>query len=418
MNKALEQAEFFLKRAIDFLGYGKAEYEMLRRPDRIIEVKIPVKRKDGSVEVFVGWRSQHNNALGPYKGGIRYHPEVTKEEVIALSMIMTFKNSLAGLPYGGGKGGIRVNPKELTKEELEQLSRNFFRAINRYVGIDIDIPAPDVYTNPQTMAWYFDEYSKVRGEDQFFGVVTGKPKLLGGLDTRVISTGYGTALAARLAAEKLWGSVQGKTVAVQGFGNVGRYAAKYLAEWGAIVVAVSDSSGGIFNSKGLNVDEVLKVKDEKGKVTAYENIERKITNEELLELDVDILVPSALEDVITPANMRNIKAKIISEGANGPVSNEADEFLFKEKDMVVIPDILANAGGVITSHIEWVNNRMGGWIREEDALQRLTEKMTEVFNKTWEFWEKDARREVPMRIAAYSLAVKRVVEAMKMRGWL
>ncbi len=418
MNKALEQAEFFLKRAIDFLGYGKAEYEMLRRPDRIIEVKIPVKRKDGSVEVFVGWRSQHNNALGPYKGGIRYHPEVTKEEVIALSMIMTFKNSLAGLPYGGGKGGIRVNPKELTKEELEQLSRNFFRAINRYVGIDIDIPAPDVYTNPQTMAWYFDEYSKVRGDDQFFGVVTGKPKLLGGLDTRVISTGYGTALAARLAAEKLWGSVQGKTVAVQGFGNVGRYAAKYLAEWGAIVVAVSDSSGGIFNSKGLNVDEVLKVKDEKGKVTAYENIERKITNEELLELDVDILVPSALEDVITPANMRNIKAKIISEGANGPVSNEADEFLFKEKDMVVIPDILANAGGVITSHIEWVNNRMGGWIREEDALQRLTEKMTEVFNKTWEFWEKDARREVPMRIAAYSLAVKRVVEAMKMRGWL
>lgn len=417
MSKALQQAEFFLKKAIDFLGLGDQEYHLLRQPDRVIEVKIPVRMRDGSIRVFTGWRSQHNNALGPYKGGIRYHPDVTKEEVIALSMIMTWKNSLADLPYGGGKGGVRVNPKELTPGELEQLSRNFFRAIARVVGPDLDIPAPDVYTNPQTMAWYFDEYSKVNQGEQLFGVVTGKPKRLGGLDTRIMATGYGTALSAKLAAEKIWGSLEGRTVAVQGFGNVGQYAAKYLAEWGARIVAVSDSSGGIYDSRGLNVARALEVKKEKRKVTLYEGAERMITNEELLELDVDILVPSAIEDVINEANMKNIKAKLVVEGANGPVTNAAEEYL-SEREVVIVPDMLANAGGVITSHIEWVNNRMGGWIREEEALQRLTEKMTTVFNNTWEFWEKESARRVPMRIAAYALAVKRVLDAMKLRGWI
>ncbi len=259
-----------------------------------------------------------------------------------------------------------------------------------------------------------DEYSRYVGY-QAFGVVTGKPLILGGLYTRVISTGLGTALTAKLAAEKVWGTVEGKTVAIQGYGNVGYYAAKFLYEWGAKIVAVSDSKGGIYKTEGLDPEDVMRVKRETGSVINYPGVQR-VSNEEILELEVDILVPAALENVITMENVERIKAKVISEGANGPTTPEADEVLAK-KDVVVVPDILANAGGVIMSHIEWVNNRMGGWITEEEAKNKLIEKMTNNFNAVWDFWNKIGR-DKPMRDAAYGLAVKRVVEAMKLRGWI
>ncbi|MCE4598712.1 MAG: Glu/Leu/Phe/Val dehydrogenase [Desulfurococcales archaeon] len=412
----LVEARKQLKQSIEILGLGDEIYQVLAVPDRVLQVKIPLKMDDGSVKVFIGWRSQHNGALGPYKGGVRYHPDVTMNEVIALSMWMTWKNSLAGLPYGGGKGGIRVDPHRLSKSELERLSRAYFEAISDIVGVDQDIPAPDVYTDPQVMTWYFDQFSRVK-RGQYFGVVTGKPLEVGGLYTRIIATGYGTAIAAREVAKKLFGSVEGRTVAVQGYGNAGYYAAKFLHEMGAIIVAVSDSRGGIYNSKGLNPDEVKAIKNKTGTVLNYP-AEKKITNEELLELDVDILVPAAIENVITEENADRIKAKAVVEAANGPTTPEAEEILTKA-GIVVVPDILANAGGVIMSHIEWVNNRMGGWITEEEAQRRLEYKMVTNFNKVWDYWESKLDKEkYNMRAAAYAIAVDRVVAAMRLRGWI
>ncbi len=389
--------------------------EVLAHPERLLRVKIPVRMDNGKIKVFFGWRSQHNSALGPYKGGVRYHINVSEGEVVALSMWMTWKNSLAGIPYGGGKGGVKVNPKELSRRELEELSRKYFHAISRIVGENVDIPAPDVYTNPQTMAWFMDEYSGIVGYNAW-GVVTAKPKELGGLYARIVSTGLGTAIAAREAAKKLWGGVEGKTVAVQGFGNVGIYAAKYLAEWGAKVVAVSDSKGGIYNPDGLNVEEVIKVKQETRRVQNYKGAKKLITNEELLELPVDILIPAAIEEVITKENADRIKAMVISEGANGPTTPEADVIL-RKKGAIVVPDILANAGGVIMSWIEWANNRMGNWLTEEQALERLENKMVENFGKVYEEWQKRFY-EHPMRTAAYAIAIERVLKAMELRGWI
>lgn len=413
----LLEEEKILRRAIDLLGLGPEVYEALRVPERVIQVKIPVRRDDGSVSVFTGWRSQHNSALGPYKGGIRFHPGVTMEEVEALSMMMTWKNALAGLPYGGGKGGVRVDPHTLSPRELEQLSRGYIRGIYKYIGPDQDIPAPDVYTNPQIMAWMMDEYYRVTGLHHF-GVITGKPKLLGGLETRIVATGLGVAVAAREIARKMWGGLEGRTVAVQGYGNAGYYAAKFLHEMGAIVVAVSDSRGGIYSSRGLDPDEVKQVKNKTGSVIYYDKAERRITNEELLELDVDILVPAAIEDVITKDNAAKVKARLIVEAANGPTTAEADKIL-AEKGTVVVPDILANAGGVIMSHVEWMNNRIGGMITEEQAREMLEKKMSHNAVTLWEYWHRELEPgKHPMRDAAYMLAVSRVVEAMKLRGQL
>ncbi|MEM0325716.1 MAG: Glu/Leu/Phe/Val dehydrogenase, partial [Desulfurococcaceae archaeon] len=273
-----------LKDVANILGLSDEIVEALKHPEKLVQVKITIKRDNGRIATFIGWRSQHNSALGPYKGGIRYSPNATAGETVALSMWMTWKNALAGLPYGGGKGAVRVNPKELSQRELEELSRKYFAAIAREVGPDIDIPAPDVYTNPQVMAWYYDEYSRIVGYPAW-GVVTAKPVELGGLQARVVSTGYGTALAAREAAKKVLGGVEGKTVAVHGFGNVGMYAAKYLAEWGATVVAVSDSKGYIYDPRGLDVEEVIRVKTETGSVVNYKKGDVKVSENhmELLE---------------------------------------------------------------------------------------------------------------------------------------
>lgn len=406
-----------LRDSARILGLSDDVVEALRHPEKLIQVKITIRRDNGKLETFIGWRSQHNSALGPYKGGIRYSPNATAGETVALSMWMTWKTSLAGLPYGGGKGAVRVDPKQLSQRELEELSRKYFAAIARDVGPDIDIPAPDVYTNPQTMAWYYDEYSKIAGYPAW-GVVTAKPVELGGLYARVVSTGYGTALTAREAARKVLGGLEGRTVAVHGFGNVGMYAAKYLAEWGAIVVAVSDSKGYIYSPKGLDINEVIRVKEQTGSVVNYKKDDVKVSGNhmELLELPVDVLVPAAIENVITAENVNRIKAKVISEGANGPTTPDADKVLH-EKGVVVIPDILANAGGVTMSWIEWAHNRMGCFLTDAEALDRLDKMMTQNFHRVFDEWQKKYS-EYPMRIAAYAIAVDRVVKAMKLRGWI
>lgn len=412
----LEEARAQLRRAVDLLGYDDYVYEVLANPDRVLQVRVTIKMDDGTVKTFLGWRSQHNSALGPYKGGVRYHPNVTMNEVIALSMWMTWKNSLAGLPYGGGKGGVRVNPKILSPRELELLSRKYFESISDIVGVDQDIPAPDVYTDPQVMSWFLDEYNRVK-RGQFFGVVTGKPVELGGLNARIVSTGYGVAVSTRVAAEKFLGGLEGRTVAVQGYGNVGYYAAKFLAEMGAKIVAVSDSRGGIYDPEGIDPEEALKVKRSTGTVANYQR-GKKISTMEILELPVDILVPAAIEEVITDENADRIKAKIISEGANGPTTTAAEKILVK-KGVLVLPDILANAGGVIMSHIEWVNNRMGGWITDEEALKKLEQKMVENTKTVITYWEKNLKpEENSLRDAAYMIAVERVFRAMKLRGWI
>ncbi len=406
-----------LRESASILGLSDDVVEALRHPEKLIQVKITIRRDNGGIETFLGWRSQHNSALGPYKGGVRYAETVTPGEVVALSMWMTWKCALAGLPYGGGKGGVRVNPKTLSQRELEELSRKYFAAIAREVGQDIDIPAPDVNTNPQIMGWFYDEYSKIVGYSAW-GVVTSKPVELGGLYVRTISTGYGVALSAREAAKRLFGGLEGRTVAVHGFGNVGVYAAKYLAEWGATVVAVSDSKGYIYSPKGLDVEKAIEVKNKTGTVTQYREGDVNVSNNhmELLELPVDILVPAAIENVITRENVNRVKAKLIVEGANGPTTPEADKILH-ERGAVVVPDILANAGGVTMSWIEWSHNRMGCWLTDEEALARLDKMMTLNFNRVYDEWQKKYSQ-YPMRVAAYVIAVDRVVRAMKLRGWI
>ncbi|MDP8002875.1 MAG: Glu/Leu/Phe/Val family dehydrogenase [Caldisphaera sp.] len=414
-----EEAKKQLRLAVDILGLSEEEYEMLSTPERIVQVKIPVKMDNGKLRIFTGWRVQHNSALGPYKGGVRYHPETNLSEVMALAMWMTWKNSLADIPYGGAKGGIQVDPFQLSARELETLSRKYFAGISKFVGVDRDVPAPDVNTNPQTMAWFLDEYSG-RYDSQLFGVVTGKPLELGGLRTRIFSTGLGVASVAREAAKKLFGDIEGKTVAIQGFGNVGLYTSKFLHEMGANIIAIADVKGGIYSSKGFNPDEIKGTLDKKHSmfVVDYPNYEKKISNQELLELDVDILVPAAIENVITEENAPRIKARLIVEGANGPTSPEAEEILTK-RGIVIVPDTLANSGGVIMSHIEWVNNRMGGWITEEEAKNRLIEKMTNNLNMIWNFWENKLDHDRHnLRMAAYGIAVDKVVRAMKLRGWI
>jgi glutamate dehydrogenase (NAD(P)+) len=408
-----EIAVMQLRKAVNVLGLDEETFEALKTHERIIQVKIPVRMDDGKIRVFIGWRAQHNSALGPYKGGVRYHPETSMSEVMALSMWMTWKCSLLQLPYGGGKGGVRVDPRRLSVREIEELSRRYFASIARFVGEDLDVPAPDVYTNPQIMAWYIDEYYKITGQN-ILAVVTSKPPILGGINTRIIATGLGVATVAREASKKILGGIEGRTVAVQGFGNVGSYAAYFLSSWGARVNAVTDSQGGVYNPRGLDVEALMKIKGEKGSVIYYQDGKR-ISNEELLTMDADILVPAALENVITEENAPKIRAKMIVEGANGPTTPEADEILFK-RGIFIAPDILANAGGVTASWIEWVNNRIGGWLTEEEAKKKLEDKMSEAFNTFYSYLSR--RSDIDPRTAAQALAVERVYNAMKLRGWI
>jgi len=388
-------------------------HESLRHPMRELHVTIPVRMDNGKTRVFQGFRVQYNNARGPTKGGIRFHPQETIDTVRALAAWMTWKCSLMDLPLGGGKGGVICNPKELSVGELERLSRGYIKEIWEFIGPNKDIPAPDVYTNAQTMAWMMDEYSKIKGGNGF-SCITGKPLCVGGSCGRDDATARGGMYTIREAANVVGVKLKNATVAIQGFGNAGSFAAFLCKELlGANVVAVSDSKGGIYNKNGLNFEDVCVCKAETGSVINSPDV-KTITNNELLELDVDILIAAALENAITKENASQIKAKILAELANGATTPEADAILY-ENGVHVIPDFLCNAGGVTVSYFEMVQNASMYYWTLEEVHERLARKMGLAYYKVL-----DAAKnyDVNMRKAAYAVAVNRVVETMKLRGWI
>jgi glutamate dehydrogenase (NAD(P)+) len=384
---------------------------VLREPRREFTVHFPVHMDDGSVQVFTGYRVQHNLGRGPAKGGIRYHQDVSLDEVKALAMWMTWKCAVVGIPYGGGKGGVIVDPKRLSKKELEALTRRFFTEIEVLVGPEKDIPAPDVNTNAQIMAWMMDTYSMHAGYT-VPGVVTGKPISLGGSEGRNEATARGTVFCIIEAARHLGIELPKARVAVQGFGNAGSIAARLISDEGATVVAVSDSTGGIHNPDGLDISKVIAWKGEHGTVQGFPGA-KDVSNAELLEVDCDILIPAALENQITAANAKDIKARLIAEAANGPTTPEADEILFKSWKTFMIPDILCNAGGVTVSYFEWVQDLNRDHWSEQVVNEKLKGIMVKAFS---EVLAVARREEIDMRTAAYLLAVKRVADAMDMRG--
>ena len=400
-----------LKKGIDALGVSNEIYEMLSVPNREVHVELPVKMDNGKIKVFHGYRVQHNNARGPYKGGIRFHPQVSINEVKALSMWMTWKTAVLDLPYGGAKGGIVCDPKSMSNAEIESLTRRYAYAISDIIGPYKDIPAPDVYTGPKNMAWIMDVYSILNGHPEP-AVITGKPLEIGGSLGRSDSTSRGVAIVAAEAAKKLNIKLKDARVAIQGFGNVGSNAALILRkEYGMKIVGVSDSKGGIYSREGLDVDRVMKEKERSGTVTSLAGAE-KISNEDILTADADVLVPAALEGVITDRNAEKVRAKIISEGANGPTTPEADRILH-ERGILLVPDILANAGGVTVSYFEWVQGLQRLQWTEEEVNSRLAEKMVKSFNDVYEMHQS---HKVDMRTAADMLAIKRVSDVMVIRG--
>ncbi len=406
-----EIAKQQIERVGKYLKLDPGLLEVLKSPQRELSVNFPVRMDDGKIRVFNGYRVQFNGALGPYKGGIRYHPQVNLDEVRALACWMTWKTSLMGIPYGGAKGGIICDPKKMSKAELERMTRRYTTAISTIIGPEQDIPAPDVYTDGQTMAWIMDTYSMNKGYS-VPGVVTGKPLAIGGSKGRDEATSRGVVYTTREAAKKIKLNLKGATVAIQGYGNVGWFAAKiFNEEYGCKIVAVSDSKGGIYSEKGFDPKEVMAHKEKTGSVIGFPGT-KKVSNEELLEIKVDILVPAALENVITSENANRIQAKIVSEGANGPTTPAADEIMHK-KGIIGIPDILANGGGVTVSYFEWVQNLQHFFWTLDEVRQKLDQVITTAFNNTWEVREKE---KVDLRTAAYIVAVKRVVEAYRLRG--
>ncbi len=383
---------------------------VLQECKKSLIVSIPVVADDGTTHVFEGYRVTHNVARGPSKGGIRYHPSVTLDEVKALAMWMTWKCALSGIPFGGAKGGVVCNPKTMSEGELQRMTRRFTSEIINEIGPEKDIPAPDVGTDGRVMAWIFDTYSMNKGHS-VLGVVTGKPLTIGGSLGREEATARGALYCVREALRKQQASLPGATVAVQGFGNVGSYLARFLGEDGAKVVAVSDSSSGLYNPNGIDVPAVVAHKHETGMLAGFRGAD-PISNEELLLLDVEVLAPCALEQVITADNADSVKAKIIVEGANGPIVPVADEIL-DDKGVLVLPDILANAGGVIVSYFEWVQGLQEYFWKEAEVNAKLNDIITRAFNETWALHD---NRSVSMRMAAYGLAVERVAEATTTRG--
>ncbi len=392
------------------LALDSGIHKRLRQPQRSLIVSVPTRMDDGRLEVFTGFRVQHDLTLGPTKGGIRYHPGVDLDEVTALAMLMTWKCALIGLPYGGAKGGICCDATRMSQGELERMTRRYTSEILLVIGPDQDIPAPDLYTNEQIMAWMMDTYSMHRGITTP-GVVTGKPLLLGGSLGRAEATGRGVYYTVKAAAREYDMSLKGARVVVQGFGNVGAIAAKLLYEEDCRVIAVSDSKGGVYNANGLNIAKVLAEDAEGGSVTQHRHGDR-IANEEILELDCDILVPAATEGQITRKNADRIRARIIAEGANGPTTPEADQIL-AAKGIAVIPDILANAGGVAVSYFEWVQDLQQYFWHEYQINERLAEIMTTAFQRVVAMSRKE---QVDLRTAALMLAVKRVADGKQLRG--
>jgi glutamate dehydrogenase (NAD(P)+) len=383
---------------------------VLSQCKKAVVVSIPVYMDSGEIQAFEGYRVTHNIARGPSKGGIRYHPDVTLDEVKALAMWMTWKCALVGIPFGGAKGGVICDPKKLSRLELQKMTRRYTSEIINEIGPEKDIPAPDVGTNPTVMAWIFDTYSMNVGHS-VLGVVTGKPLNIGGSLGRLEATSRGALYCIREAMRKQGRTIEGATVAVQGFGNVGSYLALFLHEQGAKVIAISDSRGGIYNPKGINIPAAIAHKQETGVLAGFRDGDA-ITNEELILLECDVLAPCALEQVITSDNADRVKARLIVEGANGPLTPGADEIL-DDRGVTVMPDILANAGGVVVSYFEWVQGLQEYFWKENEVNARLNDIMTRAFNETWQTHE---QRGISMRIAAYGLAVQRVSEATMTRG--
>ncbi|MBM7707706.1 glutamate dehydrogenase [Chryseomicrobium aureum] len=397
--------------ALHKLGYDEAMYELLKEPLRMLEVRIPVRMDDNSVKVFTGYRAQHNDAVGPTKGGVRFHPGVTDEEVKALSMWMTLKCGIVDLPYGGGKGGVTCDPREMSMGELERLSRGYVRAVSQIVGPTKDIPAPDVFTNAQIMAWMMDEYSRI---DEFNspGFITGKPLVLGGSQGRDRATAQGVTICINEAAKKVGIDMTGARVVIQGFGNAGSFLAKFLSDQGAKVIGISDAYGALHDPNGLDIDYLLDRRDSFGTVTTL--FENTISNQDLLELDCDILVPAAIENQITSDNAHNIKATIVVEAANGPTTAEATKILH-ERGILLVPDVLASAGGVTVSYFEWVQNNQGYYWTEEEVSEKLHKKMVDAFENIYNV---ASTRNINMRLAAYMVGVRRTAEASRFRGWV
>jgi len=408
---AIAQQQF--DEAADLLGLEPAMRAFLRVPMRELHVSLPVKMDDGSVKVFQGFRVQYNDSRGPTKGGIRFHPDETIDTVRALAAWMTWKCSVVDIPLGGGKGGVICNPKEMSATELERLSRAYVEAVGRILGPEKDVPAPDVYTTPQIMAWMMDEYSKLIGHNAF-GVITGKPLALGGSAGRGDATARGGWYCVREAAKELGIDLAKATVAIQGYGNAGSFAAILGKElFGARIVAISDTRGGILSPKGIDPRAALEHKNRTGSVAGLPGTQ-SLTNEEILELDVDILWPSAIENVITGQNAGRVKAKIVAEAANGPTTPEADKILYM-KGVHVIPDFLCNAGGVTVSYFEMVQNFNHYYWPEKQVHEMLDVKMTDAYHAVL---TTSKRHNAHMRLAAYAVAVQRVAEAVRLRGWV
>ena len=407
--------------AIDYFNEAAANLDLnpnikriLIHPSRQVIISIPFSRDNGTLEVYTGYRVQYSFARGPAKGGVRYHPDVTLDEVTALAFWMTWKCAVVDLPFGGGKGGVTCDPRVLSTNELERLTRRYAAEIMEIIGPDKDVPAPDVGTNAQTMAWIMDTVS-MHNRAHTPGVVTGKPLCVGGSRGRVEATGRGVMICIKAALEKMGRTLAGQRVVVQGFGNVGSVSAKLLKEQGAIIVGISDQFGAVHNKEGIDIDAALAhVASPKNERHSLEGLHhtKQISNEELLELPCDILVPAAIENQLTTENASRIKAQLIAEGANGPTTPGADS-MFSQAGITVIPDILANAGGVTVSYFEWAQDRMGYYWRESEVNQRLEETLRENFNEVWDIAQ---TRKVSLRTAAYMLAIRRVVESLMTRG--
>ena len=410
LNNPLEEFQETLKEAISYLNYPKEVFEFLKKPMRFLEVSIPVKMDDGTTQIFQGYRAQHNDATGPTKGGIRFHPDVTAEEVKALAGWMSLKCGITDLPYGGAKGGIVCEPRNMSLSELQRLSRGYVRAVSQIVGPTKDIPAPDMYTNSQIMAWMLDEYDHIREFDSP-GFITGKPLVLGGSEGRETATSKGVLYTIQLVSEIKNIPITGMRVIIQGFGNVGSYLAEYLHELGAKVVGVSDALGALYDPQGLDIPYLMENRDSFGVVTTLYN--DTISNQELLEKECDILIPAAIGGVITRENAEHLQCQIVIEAANGPTSKEAIQILDK-KGVMVVPDILANSGGVIVSYFEWCQNNQGYYWPAALVGERLKEKMTESFLNIVHTADKFGTN---LKVAAYIQGIRKIVEACRLRGW-
>ncbi|WP_433957364.1 Glu/Leu/Phe/Val family dehydrogenase [Cytobacillus horneckiae] len=407
----LTSTQVVIKEALEKLGYTEEMFELLKEPLRLLTVKIPVRMDDDTVRVFTGYRAQHNDAVGPTKGGVRFHPEVNEDEVKALSMWMSLKCGIADLPYGGGKGGIICDPRKMSMGELERLSRGYVRAISQIVGPTKDIPAPDVFTNSQIMAWMMDEYSRLREYDSP-GFITGKPLVLGGSQGREKATAQGVVICIEEAAKRRGITIEGARVIVQGFGNAGSFLAKFMHDAGAKVVGISDAHGALYDTNGLDIDYLLDRRDSFGSVTNLFNT--TISNQELLEKECEILVPAAISNQITAANAHKIKASIVVEAANGPTTLEATRIL-SDRGVLLVPDVLASAGGVTVSYFEWVQNNQGYYWSEDEVLEKLQKVLVQSFKNVYEIAE---QRKVNMRLAAYIVGVRKMSEASRFRGWV